>query len=159
MKNSAIIMGTLIALVGCTPLQSKTPGQDPTRFNVDDRLAEAAHSIESSLRTLAAAQYPQAMDNAINTSALETTEGGLGGKTNIDWAGPIEPLLDKVAKLSTYRIKVLGAPPSIPVIVSMTAQQRSLADILKDAGLQAGKRASLVVYPGSRIIELRYLPV
>ena len=58
--------------------------------------------------------------------------------------------------MTRYKLKVLGATPSIPVVVSITASNSVVADILKDAGLQAGKKANLVVYPGSRIIELRY---
>jgi defect-in-organelle-trafficking protein DotD len=31
-----------------------------------------------------------------------------------------------------------------------------LADVLRDVGYQCGRRATIVVYPESRVIELRY---
>ncbi len=123
--------------------------------NVEEQLIHTALSVEDSLRTLALAQdvYEK---NAINTDILITPEGGMGGLTSIDWAGPIEPLLEKVACLTRYRLKVLGPIPAIPVLVTISCRERIIADVVKDAGLQAGNRANLVVYPTSRIIELRY---
>jgi defect-in-organelle-trafficking protein DotD len=85
-----------------------------------------------------------------------TQEGGMGGTAMRDWSGPIEPLLQKIASLTNYQLKILGQTPNTPVLVSLEGNERIIADILKDAGLQAGKQATIVVYPGVRIIELRY---
>ena len=126
--------------------------------DVDYQLMKSAMSVEDSLRTLAATQEVYAK-NAINTDVLITAQGGMGGLASIDWSGPIEPLLEKIGEMTQYRVKVLGPIPSIPVIVTMSARERMIADVLKDAGLQAGKRANLVVYPTSRIIELRYIAI
>ena len=126
--------------------------------NVEEQLIHSALSVEDSLRTLALAQEVYEK-NAINTDILITPEGGMGGFASIDWSGPIEPLLEKVACLTRYRLKVLGPIPAIPVIVTISCRERIIADIVKDAGLQAGNRANLVVYPTSRIIELRYTAI
>jgi defect-in-organelle-trafficking protein DotD len=125
---------------------------------IQDRLSDTAKAVEKSLRILAAAQDTNVM-NVINTAPLVTAKGGMGCKADLDWSGPIEPLLHEVARLTDYRVKVIGNTPAIPVIVTITAEGRVIADIVKDAGLQAGKRASLVVYPCSKIIELRYAAV
>ena len=123
--------------------------------DVEYQLTRAALSIEDSMKTLAAAQdiYTK---NAINTDILVTPQGGMGGLASIDWSGPIEPLLEKLGDLTHYRVKVLGPMPPIPLIVTISCRERIIADILKDTGLQAGKRATVVVYPTNRIIELRY---
>ena len=126
--------------------------------DVEYQLMKSALSVEDSLRTLAATQEVYAK-NAINTDVLITPQGGMGGITTIDWSGPIEPLLEKIGEMTKYRVKVLGPIPSIPLIVTISGRERVVADILKDAGLQAGKRANLVVYPTSRIIELRYIAI
>lgn len=123
--------------------------------DVEYQLAKAALSIEDSLRTLAATQQIHAK-NPINTDILITPQGGMGGLASIDWSGPIEPLLEKIGEMTQYRVKVFGPIPHVPVIISIASRDRMVADILKDAGLQAGNRANLVVYPTSRIIELRY---
>lgn len=139
-------------LTGCTPKPTYVMS------DVEYQLMRSALSVEDSLRTLAATQEVYAK-NAINTDILATPQGGMGGLASIDWSGPIEPLLEKIAEMSNYRVKILGPLPSVPVIVTISCRERMLADILKDAGLQAGKRANLVVYPTSRIIELRYSPI
>ncbi|HKY69681.1 MAG TPA: type IVB secretion system lipoprotein DotD [Gammaproteobacteria bacterium] len=149
------IVLTSLLFVGCTPLSENTAFEGS---DVEAQLAAAAHSVERSLHTLAAAQEAYSM-TAINTAPLITPKGGMGGTASIDWAGPIEPLLEKVGRMTNYKVKVLGASPAIPVLISISGQNIVLADILKNAGLQAGRRANLVVYPESRIIELRYVPV
>lgn len=156
---SIVLMPLLVNLTACAPVKPAVPANYGSQdIDINERLSCVAKSIEQSLRTLAAAQETEAM-NAINTAPLITAKGGMGCKANLDWSGPIEPLLKEVARLTHYKVKVLGNSPAIPIIVSITADGRVMADILKDAGLQAGKRANLVVYPASKIIELRYATI
>lgn len=152
MYKALLTIPLAILLFGC----SQKPSYEVS--DIEYQLSQAALSIEDSLRTLAATQQIHAK-NAINTDILITPEGGMGGFASIDWSGPIEPLLEKIAEMTRYRVKVLGPIPHIPLIVSISARERMVADILKDAGLQAGQRANLVVYPTSRIIELRYTAI
>lgn len=148
------LLTTLLAIFaqGC----SQTPTYEIS--DVEYQLAKAAMSVEDSLRTLAATQQINTK-HAINTDILITPQGGMGGLASIDWSGPIEPLLEKIGEMTRYRVKVFGPIPHIPVIVSISSRERLIADVLKDAGLQAGNRANLVVYPTNRIIELRYAPI
>lgn len=149
MKKQLLIIPIAYLLVGCSP----KPKYEMT--DIEYQLMKSALSVEDSLRTLAAAQDVYA-GNAINTDILITPQGGMGGLASLDWSGPIEPLLERIGEMTRYRVKVLGPIPPIPLIVTISCRERLIADILKDAGLQAGKRANLVVYPSSRIIELRY---
>jgi defect in organelle trafficking protein DotD len=151
-KNLLTIPLATFFLFGCSP----KPTYEVS--NVEYQLTKAALSIEDSLRTLAATQQIKAK-NPINTDILITPQGGMGELSSIDWSGPIEPLLERIGELTNYRVKVFGPIPHIPLIVSISCRDRMIADILKDAGLQAGKRANLVVYPTSRIIELRYTAI
>jgi len=135
-------------------------GTSVHRQTVDVSAAEyellvTASSIENSLRLLAAAQA-NAPRPLIDVSSLVTEEGGLGGKATLDWSGPVEPLLAKIADLTNYQLRIIGNTPKIPVMVSVTKEKQVLAEILRDVGLQTGDRAALVVYPGTRVIELRY---
>lgn len=122
---------------------------------VERELLGAAQSIERSLGTLAATQQTNTPP-LLNTAPLVTPEGGMGGTADIDWTGPIEPLLRKLTTMTDYNLKVLGREPAIPVIVSITQNKAVIADIMKNAGLQAGKKADIKVFPASRIVELRY---
>lgn len=123
--------------------------------SVEHQLVNSAKSIEKSLATLAASQEMHNIP-VLNTAPLITPEGGMGYTADIDWTGPIEPLLKKIAAMTNYNLKVLGSPSPIPIIVSITQNKAIIADILKNAALQAGKRANIVVFPANRIIELRY---
>ena len=149
--TNLFLLLTVITLNACTP----KPTYKMT--DVEKQLKRTAMSVEDSLRTLALTQQVYAKE-PINTDILVTPQGGMGGITNIDWTGPIEPLLEKIGNLTHYRVKVLGPLPAVPIIVTLNACDRVIADVLKDAGIQAGKRANLVVYPTSRVIELRYIP-
>lgn len=123
---------------------------------IQAHLYETAVSVEQSLRTLAAAQN-KVNQPAINTEPLMTVEGGMSKIVTVDWAGPIENLLQKIAEMSEYQLKVFGQDPNFPVLVSIYAKRAYLADLVKDAGIQAGARADIVVYPSTRVIELRFI--
>ena len=123
--------------------------------DIGSQLASAAKSIEKSLAILAASQEINNIP-VLNTIPLITPEGGMGTTADIDWTGPLEPLLEKLANMTNYNLKIMGTTPSIPIIVSITQEKAIIADILKNACLQAGKRANIVVFPASKIIELRY---
>lgn len=156
---SIIAMSSSLNFTACAPVRPAVPANYAAKdIDINERLSDTAKAVEQSLRVLAAAQEAEPM-NAINTAPLMTAKGGMGCKANLDWSGPIEPLLFEIARLTDYCVKILGNTPAIPIIVSITAEDRVIADIVKDAGLQAGKRANLVVYPSSKIIELRYAAV
>ncbi len=123
--------------------------------DIGAQLISSARSIEKSLATLAAAQELSNIP-VLNTAPLLTTEGGMGGTADIDWTGPLEPLLEKIANMTDYNLKIMGTPTPVPIIVSITQSKAIVADILKNASLQAGKRVNIVVFPANRVIELRY---
>lgn len=118
-------------------------------------LAEASYSVSRSIVSLsetAQANHPlPALDPGPNPASY-----GMGGLTSVDWSGPVEPLVKQLAKAADYRVRVLGVPPAIPVLVSVYDKNMVLADILRDVGFQCGKRATIVIYPDIRVIELRY---
>lgn len=122
---------------------------------MEGQLLCAATSIERSLNILAGAEVAE-NPPIIQTAPLVTPEGGMGCRARIDWSGPIEPLLCKIAKITNYRLKVLGNEPAIPIIVTITANRGIVAEILQNAAFQAQKRAHVMVFPENRIIELRY---
>jgi len=132
------------------------PAPRPTYLGkTETSLAEASYSVSRSLVDLAESQQAACPDAAVEP-APSPASYGMGGLTTIDWSGPIEPLLRQIANASNYRVVTLGTPPAIPVLVTVNARNVMLGDVLRDAGYQTGKRASVLVFPGSRVIELRY---
>lgn len=120
------------------------------------KLSAAAESVSKSLAELAEierATHPQ----AVLPSPMDPKMIGMDQLASIDWSGPIAPLMKKIAEISGYKLHVLGNQPGIPILVSITAKDTPLADILRDADFQCGNKAKIVVYPASKIIELRYV--
>ncbi len=139
-----------LILAGCTP-----PPEPPPPDNSGASLAEASYSISRSLVDLAAtaqAAHPMpCIAPSPNPAAY-----GMGGLATIDWSGPIEPVIAQIARVSNYHLRVLGTEPAIPVLVTVYDKNMMIADILRDIGYQGGRRAAVVVFPESRVIELRY---
>ena len=144
----------IITLASCS---SKPLVVDRSFKQVNDKLEEVALKVESSLNALA---HNEIGTNPpiIEINKLITPEGGMGDKTNIDWSGPLVPLLIKISDLSSYKLKVIGREPPIPILVTVFGKDKMLADILKDAQYQAQYHARIVPYPSSKVLELRYLP-
>lgn len=163
MENKKLLAAFILLatqLAGCAS-DSKV-----TIVNSDDRdlrsagvkLTETAESVSKSLQELAKisrATHPYTK----LPSPVDSNMIGMGQLKSIDWNGPVGPLVKKIAFATNYNLKVLGTPPAIPILISITAKDTPLADILRDVAFQCGSRANIVTYPASKIIELRYVKV
>ncbi len=145
------IVTLCLALTHCAspPLVNDSP--DPSAAS----LAEASYSVSRSIVSLsetAQAAHPlPALDPPPNPQSY-----GMSGLTSIDWSGPVAPLVQQLAKATNYQVRTLGVEPAIPVLVTLYDKNRMAADVLRDIGYQCGRRATIVVYPDTRVIELRY---
>lgn len=156
-KKSLIVLCCLSLLTACavTPkhevVVDPTLGPDPA----EAKLAEAASSVSKSLINLAEIQ--EAVTPKPKTyQPADPASYGMADLVSIDWSGPIEPLVEQIAKSTGYKVRTLGSEPAIPVMVFVTAHNAPLGNVLRDAGYQAGDKANVVVYPNTKIIELRY---
>lgn len=150
-----LMMG--ISLAGCTLPEHnadsipKSPKVDPA----EAKLAEAADSVSRSLQSLAENQqalYPKPKQY----KEPDPADYGMSNLTSMNWSGPIEPLVEQIAKATGYSLRVSGVRPAIPVLVSINAKNVPLGQILRDAGYQCGDKADIVVFPRSKVIELLY---
>jgi defect-in-organelle-trafficking protein DotD len=140
-----------LALCACAPTVAPQSGLD----GADASLAEASYSVSRSITSLS--ETAQASHPFRQVAApISPASYGMSGLTTIDWSGPVEPLVRQIAKVANYRVRVLGTEPAIPVLVTIYDQNMMLADILRDVGYQCGRRAEVVVFPDSQVIELRY---
>ncbi len=143
---------------------AKDPGFFETAMRFEPRahdeaevkIAEAADSVSESLKELSE------IERAVHPGARLPTPPnpariGMAGTASIDWIGPVEPLVAKIAKASNYQLRVLGPKPPIPALVQVSKQNATLMDILRDVTFQVQKKADIVLYPSNRVIELRYL--
>lgn len=152
MNDKIIILSICLMLTACVP--AKPPrGYDISKSQAS--LAEASYAISRSIVELAESAQAAHPLPALSPPPNPATYG-LGGMTTIDWSGPVGPLLRQIAKAVDYRVRILGRPPAIPVMVTVLEKQAMIGDIIRDIGYQCGTRAAVVVYPESRVIELRY---
>ncbi len=151
-----LIIGVIL-LTSCHGTYKKPPINDPS----DDatiKLAEAASSVSDSMLQIARIEKvitPPRKDNTLTIPNAYT----LQARASVDWSGPIGELTARIAKAAHYRLRVLGKEPSIPVLISLNAQDESLGEILRNIDYQAGKKADIHVYPNSQVVELRYAKV
>src|SRR3990167_7693467 len=132
------------------------PAPRPTYLGkTESSLAEASYAVSNSIVDLAETEQAANPDVELRQPPSQASYG-MGGLSTIDWSGPVEPLIKQIANASRYGVRVLGTKPAIPVLVTVNAKNAMLGDILRDVGYQCGKRASVVLFPGSRVIELRY---
>ena len=156
MKHLTILCLLLSSMLiaGCNTTYKKPPLNEPS----DDaaiQLAEAAISVSDSMHEMAKVEKvisPPSQDNSLtipNAYSLQT-------RASVDWSGPIEEITDRIARAAQFKLRVLGKAPAVPVLVSLTTKDETLAAILRDLDYQAGNKASIHVYPRSRTVELRY---
>ena len=118
-------------------------------------MTEAAASVSRSLVNLA--QIEQAAHPITQLKpAPSPASYGMAMNASIDWSGPVEPLVNQLAHVANYRVRILGVKPSIPVLVTLSERNVPVADILRDTAFQCGMRAQIVVLPDSKVIEIRY---
>ncbi len=167
-----------IALItaGCAPFWTGTPEAEPAPpaavrpDPAEMRLAEAAARAEAALTALArieSARTPGAEARAPGRSpvpgsspgpgsspALEDVPAALRRAVTLDWIGPVETLAETLAQHAGYRFVAAGSMPVRPVMVTVRAAGTPLIEVLRDAGLQAGAAATLVVDAGNRTVRL-----
>lgn len=85
-----------------------------------------------------------------------TLPAELTEQISIDWQGKVEPLLAALAGKMGYRFAVTGSPPAVPVVVSMSAKNEAVHDIIRRAGNMIHDHGDIALNPGARTIELRY---
>ncbi len=150
--KSTLVITAVVLLTGCTT------AKPPVMTNTDSasvQIAEAASSISQSLTDLKAIQKASAPP--INNKYLAyPTSGDLDEVVSVDWSGPIGGIFHRAAQISGFTPRVIGVPPAIPVLVTISVRNTPLSYVLRDANFQAGSKASIVVYPGIRVIDLRY---
>lgn len=145
-----------ILLVSCKSVGvfKKTPVNNPS----DDatiKLAEAAVSVSDSMYEMARIEKVVTPPHKDNVLTIPNAYN-LQARASVDWSGPIEELTARIAKAAHYQIHILGKAPSIPVLISLTVKDQSLVEILRNIDYQAGKKASIHVYPNTQVVELRY---
>ncbi len=150
---AAVSLCTLAACAQYKVDQQLVAEPDPVAL----RLASAVDKASAALQTLASVE--QARNPGVVVQMPPSAPQELRRTVSVDWVGPIEPIARSMADRAGYQLQVSGDRPPVPVVVSIMAREKSVVEVLRDIGLQAGQRANIVVDPDRRIVELDYAPV
>jgi defect-in-organelle-trafficking protein DotD len=159
-KRLALFIALLFLLAGCAGKNTVTFRKPPVNRPSDDatiKLAEAAVSVSGSMLEMARVEkviYPH--HNKNNRYRIQNAYS-LQARATVDWSGPIEELVARITAAAHFRFHVLGQAPPVPVLISISAKDRSLVELLRDIDYQAGKKANIYVFPQRQVIELRYV--
>lgn len=156
MVAAVLVSGLAGSLAGCTQYkvdQQLVAEPDPVAL----RLSAAVDKASAALQTLASVE--QARNPGASLQMPPNAPVELRRTISVDWTGPIEPITRTLADRAGYQIQINGNRPSVPVVVSLVAHEKSVVEVLRDIGLQAGQRADVVVDPERRLVELNYAPI
>lgn len=157
-KRLFVLALSFLLLSSCSSSQKTTLEKPPVNAPSEDadiKLAEAANSVSSSLIELARIEKVTKGDKG-QKKLVNVNSYNLEAKASVDWSGPVEELVERLAMASFYKLRVLGKAPAIPVLVSVSAHNETLVNILRNIDYQAGHKADIRVYTRRKIIELRY---
>lgn len=148
----AILIG-VASLAGC----SSTPKIDPQLAAINASLNSAAQSASVSLQQLSAverAQHPQT--DSLPFASIH--DPALDQLILARWYGPVEPLLSMVAVKVGYQFQVYGKKPAVPILVEIDDQGNLVPalNVLRNVSLQAGTKATILIYTKQKVISLRY---
>jgi defect-in-organelle-trafficking protein DotD len=154
--NFNILILIVLFITGCasTTPYKKPPQNDPSD-DASIKLAEAANSVSDSMIEMAKVEkiiLPSRQDNSATIPNVQN----LQTRASVDWSGPMAEVTEQIALAAHYRLRIIGRSPAIPVIISLNVKDQSLAEILRNIDYQAGKKATIRVYPNTQVVELRY---
>ena len=159
MNKKIVIMFVVSALLaGCHHVTFKKPPMNNPRDDASIKLAEAAVSVSDSMLEVAKIEKVITPPNKDNTLTIPNAYN-LQARASVDWSGPVEELTARVSKAAHFKLRVLGKVPAVPVLISLSIKDESLAEILRNIDYQAGKKANIYVYPNSQVVELRYAKI
>ncbi|WP_164153614.1 DotD/TraH family lipoprotein [Stenotrophomonas maltophilia] len=131
---------------GCATTRSAgSPAPDAAQQN----LTAAASAIQQSLRDLSEAEQYDKMRTAPGTPRLRVQIPGLERMVTMPWNGPLEPAVMRLAAEGSYEFKLLGRQPAVGIVVQIGPEPATIADHLRNLGIQAGTRADIAIEPAT----------
>lgn len=119
----------------------------------NNKLAQAAASVSESLAELARIQ------RSVHEVKQFKSDPNLvriqAGRVSIDWTGPVETLLGKIAQSTDIHYRTIGTKPPLPIIVSVTANDVLVSDLIRDVAYKIQAQAAISLSK-DKVLELRY---
>ncbi len=144
----------LIALTSCAYVPNAQPQMVAEPDTVDLMLADAADRSSRALETLSAMERTQIPTDT--TAIVPDAPAELQRAVTFNWTGPVEPLVEELARKSGYTYGTIGSEPNTPILMTMSATNEPLINVFRNIGVQMGARGDLKVDAAARMIEIEY---
>jgi len=159
MQRGTRVAALSVAIVGMLAFGCARPM--PERADpVDDALIRAAQGIQRDLGFLVELQQVHKPFPGLagkGRAPLEIPDPRLQEPVTLSWAGPIEPVVEALAKLSGYRYRVVGKAPVNPRLITLHVRSQPMVKVIEHIGWQAGEKIGLVLNPGLKELRLVYV--
>ena len=143
-----------LSLLGCRKTIETSTGPDlPDLSRIE--LSEAAIGVDESLSNLAAVMAEREPIR-VEPRSIDEVDFGMYQLASVDWAGPAEPLIERLAQVENYHVRVLGKTSHNGALVQISKRETPVGEILRDVALQIQQDADIVVFPQDKLIEIRY---
>lgn len=155
----ALLMSCVVVLTACSEHRFRrgAPQLVAEPDNVSAMLADAADRAANSLEKLAAVEYARGPGVAVGPVSGAPAE--LRRAISLQWIGPVEHVTQALAERASYSFLIVGAAPPVPIVVEIDAENKPVVEVLRDIGLQMGKRADIRVDAERNVVEIHYSPV
>lgn len=157
--KTAPLVTAILWLTACSELQQSFTTVEPAVAGPDPltrRLANAADRAVVALETLA--EVERTRTQLPPTPDFANAPPHLRQQVTVSWNGPIEPIAQRLAERAGYGFQAIGAPPVVPIVVTLDAVSQPIIEVFRNLGLQAALRAEIVVDSSRQLVELRYAP-
>lgn len=152
-----VALAALVPLAACNAPAAglNNVPYDPAIVGEVDQLllAAATHSV-SALDTLAMIQRARTAPRASTLDESQLPEE-LRRKVTLEWSGPANEAVRKIASNIGYGFIEPGNPPAHPALVSIDLKDIGAAKALEDIGNQVFASATVIVNPNTKTVEFR----
>jgi len=130
------------------PAESRAPAN-----SIASRRASIAVEVEAPPPSTV---IPSSSGVVASGGLLSAPPAGLERLITVRWTGELEELLVRVAQESGWKLGDRTGLRVAPVIISLSAENRSVFDVLRDIGAIAGTSADILVSAPTKTISVRY---
>lgn len=134
------------------------PDHDLSSKSAEEQIAEAAASVSHAIQELAAVERANAEKPAV-IAPIKPINDKMTEVASVDYQGPAEPLLRRIAKICDLSFNTLGHNANTPIMVSLYSRRVPITELLRDISFQIQKQATMVLDPKSQSLELHYQPL
>jgi hypothetical protein len=158
--NSRVVVAQRATPLAPAPPRSAelvgTPRTAPDAQSIASRSGSVAVEVLSSPQALLTTTVAPSTGVVASGGLLSVPPAGLERLVTVRWTGELEELLSKLAQESGWRLAPSTGLRVSPVVISISAENRSIFDVLRDVGAVAGTSAEILVSSSTRTFTVRY---